>query len=270
MKMKIGAGMLIFFSSVCAAAGSDAILPLAQEGYKHRLEAVVYNERYLPEAIYGNNRSLVIDYYLMPRAGLTLYCESGFYSTKAGSGVLGIAGVYKDWAPWLYTFSSLSAGTNSEFLQEYRADHDFNFKVGAKKNIVMTAGGTYVKAHDVHTTSVVSPGVTAYLNKLILSFRYLRSASNPGWIVSGSSIYSAEYGAEGKSWLCLTVTEGGQGYLALEVLVPQEVRGNVTNFDLKYRKWLKKDFGFIAGAAYLKLEDSYEKYTVYLGSFKSF
>jgi YaiO family outer membrane protein len=127
-----------------------------------------------------------------------------------------------------------------------------------------------VKTHDEHTTSVISPGITVYLSKLILSYRYLDSASNPGGIVSGTSICSAGYGEENKSWLYLTVTKGGQGYLAISVFPPQEVKGNVVNLDLKYRKWLKKDFGFITGASYLNLENGYDKYTVYLGSFKSF
>ena len=245
-------------------------MSMAQEAYKHRLEASSIMKGIIPKLFMGTTNRWCLIIICMPHTGLTLYCEGGFYSTKTGGGAVGIVGAYKDWAPWLYTFSAVSAGTNSPFLQEYRADHDFNFKVGPKKNIVLTAGGTYVKAHDAHTTSVISPGITVYLDKLVLSYRYLDSTSDPGGIVSGSNIYSAQYGEEEKSWLCLTFTEGGQGYLAINVFPPVQVSGNVTNVDLKYRKWLKKDFGFIAGASYLKLENSYEKYTVYLGSFKSF
>jgi len=264
------AGLLFMFCAGRAFAGTDVTLPMLQENFKHRLEAVVYYERYSPEDIYGHNESLVLDYYSMPKPGLTLYGEGGFYTTISGGGAVGIIGAYKDWSPWLYTYSAVSAGTNSPFLQQYRVDHDFNFKTGPKKNIVWTAGGTYVKAHDEHSTSVISPGLTLYLNKLILSLRYLLSTSDPGGIVSGSSICSAGYGEENKSWLYLTLTKGGQGYLAVNVFPPQEVKGDVVNVDLKYRKWLNKDLGIITGTSYLNLENGYQKYTVYLGSFKSF
>ena len=270
MNKLIASGFILVFCAVRALAENGAIIPVKPVDFKNRLECTVYYEQYSPKDVYGENKSFLLDYYSMPYIGFTWFCEGGYLSRKEGDGVLGTAGAYKDWNPWFYTYSAVSAGTNSPYLQEYRADNDFNFKVFAKKNVVLTLGGTYVKAHDEHTDTVISPGITVYMGKLILSGRYLSDTSDPGGSVSGSGLLSAGYGQEGKSWVYLNLSSGGEGYLATYVFPPQQVSGNVRSVEVKYRKWLKSSCGYTASASYLDLQNSYEKYLMSFGIFRNF
>lgn len=271
MNKLIVMGLVLLCCALRLPAENAPIIPVQPtEDFKNRLECTVFYEQYSPKDVYGENKSVLLDYYSMPFTGFTWFCEGGFYSRIDGGGAVGIAGAYRDWSPWFYTYSALSAGTDSPYLQAFRADNDCNFKVGAKKNIVLTLGGTYMKAHDEHLDTVISPGITVYMEKWILSYRYLQNTSDPGGFVSGSTLLSAAYGQEGKSWIYLNCSAGGQGYLATYAFPPQQVSGNVTSVELKYRKWLKKSYGYTASVAYLELQDSYKKYTMSFGVFKNF
>lgn len=212
--------------------------------------------------------------------GATLYHKAGpdttyFFglsgiSRKEGQALLGQVGLYKDFLPWLYTFSALSSGTNSEFLPEVRVDHDFNIKLGASKDFVWIIGGSYIKYFDVHKDYIVSTGLTYYGQGWNFTYRIFRNKSDPGNIISTSQLLSLGIGREGYQWTYLDFSFGKQAYLPSYLVNPVEISqySNFVNF--KHRRWLEKNYGIYGALNYLKLSDGYEKYGLTAGFFWDF
>ena len=259
--------MIAGILSICLAQVfcEEVIIPK-----KFRGEVYVSYDRLSPNDVYGDRKNITFNVFDVYSKTLTFYGEAASFSWKEGDAAMAGAGAYKDWAERLYTFSSISAGTNSSYLQEYRLDNDFNIKLGAQKNIVFTVGGSYIKYFDVHSDFPLSSGMTLYLGKLICGFRYFMNTSNSGSVISYSQLYDLAYGAEGINWAFLTVSLGSQAYLATYVEPPQGVAGNISTIALKDRKWLGKGFGISGELNYLKLDNGYDKYGLILGGFREF
>ena len=124
------------------------LISLSAYAYDFRLELEGNYEYLSPHNTYGSWKSGFLRLYHKPVQGFTYFLEGGVFSRKhEGDAVLGVLGAYKDWSPWLYTYTSFSAGSNSTYLPKYRLDHEFNFKVGEKRNIVPSIGFTSAKYH---------------------------------------------------------------------------------------------------------------------------
>lgn len=244
---------------------------LSAYAFEFRLEAGGSYEYLSPHATYGSWKSGFIRLYHRPFSDFTYFLEGSVFSRKReGDAALGVIGAYKDWSPWLYTYSSLSFGSNSPYLHKYRLDHEFNFKVGAKRNIVPSFGFTYIKYHDVHKDYIVYPGITYYGRGFVITYRHFINRSYPGSVSSSSDLLSLGIGQEGKSWTYLDLSFGKQAYLATYLASPQEVRQKAFYISLSHRHWIKKNFGLFGGLNYFKLKDGYEKYGFSAGLFKDF
>ncbi|WP_456392944.1 YaiO family outer membrane beta-barrel protein [Persephonella sp.] len=242
--------------------------------YAFNLERVdvLYSYEYLtPNSTYGTWNSIeVMSYWkwgqnTTPFLGGTITDRS-----KEGGAFLSTLGAYRDWSEFLYTYSAVSFGSNSTYYPQYRLDHDFNFKVGRERNIVLTIGGSYIKYWDVHKDKVFSLGGTVYSGKFVGSLRYFYNISDPGNVTSSSYLVSVGYGAEKESWTYLDVYLGKQAYLATYLYQPEQVNQNAYIIELNHRQWVRNDAGFIVIVGYMKLEDGYEKYRISGGFFKEF
>ena len=233
---------------------------------------VQYNyERLDPYSEYGEWNSIDMMLYGKEGETWTPFVGGSVIDRKIeGSAALGVLGTYKDWTDWLYTYSSISFGTNSEYLPKYRLDHEFNFKLGPEQQYVLTAAGTYIKYWDVHKDIVLSLGGSIYYGKFIGTFRYFHNISKPGSVRSTSYLISLEYGAEKDQWTYLNVSWGKQAYLATNLSNPEEVRENSTIIGIGHRHWLNDTFGLIGELEYMRLEDSYNKYRISGGFFMDF
>ncbi|WP_297454911.1 YaiO family outer membrane beta-barrel protein [Persephonella sp.] len=233
---------------------------------------VQYNyERLDPYSDYGEWNSIDMMLYGKEGETWTPFVGGSVIDRKIeGSAALGVLGTYKDWTDWLYTYSSISFGTNSEYLPKYRLDHEFNFKLGPEQQYVLTAAGTYIKYWDVHKDIVLSLGGSIYYGKFIGTFRYFHNISKPGDVRSTSYLISLEYGAEKNQWTYLNVSWGKQAYLATNLSNPEEVRENSTIIGIGHRHWLNNTFGLIGELEYMRLEDSYNKYRISGGVFIDF
>lgn len=237
---------------------------------RHRLEANLSFEYLSPNGVYGSWKTASIGFYDKPRKDLTYFLQIGTFSRKEGEALLGTLGIYKDWMRRLYTYSSLSAGTRSDYLPQIRIDHDFNIKLGTKENIVWTAGASYIKYFDIHKDIILSTGITLYLDNWIWQYRLSRNESDPNSIVSYSHLFSAGYGREGWQWTYLDFSFGKQAYLASYLASPEEVRQNSLNISIKHRHWIDKDYGIFGDLSYFKLKDGYDKYGLSFGVFREF
>jgi YaiO family outer membrane protein len=255
--------LLICVTPSFAAASTDA-------PSERRLEGEVSYEYLSPYAAYGSWKAVSFGLYgrQAPLGGY--YVRGTGFSRDEGEAVLGTAGAYTDWTRYLYTHAAFSFGTDSAFLPRYRADLDLNFKFGPQQKIVATAGFTRVAYFTGATDTTLSPGLTLYQGKWILEYRYFANRSDPGNVDSSTNLLSAGYGREGDRWSFLTVTAGGQGYLAGYVSPAALVRQDFFSVDLKHRRWLNRDLGIFGGLGFMRLYNGYDKYAVSMGFFRGF
>ncbi len=233
---------------------------------------VKYNyERLDPYSEYGEWNSIDMMFYGKEDENWTPFVGGSVIDRKIeGRAALGVLGTYKDWTDWLYTYSSLSFGTNSVYLPKYRLDHEFNFKMGPQQQYVLTAAGTYIKYWDVHENIIFSVGSSIYYRKFVGTVRYFYNISKPGNLYSSSYLVSIDYGAEKDQWTYLTVSWGKQAYLATYLSNPEEVRQNSTIVGIGHRHWLNNTFGLIGELEYMRLQNSYNKYRISGGVFIDF
>jgi len=241
-----------------------------REQKTRRLEAYYSYEYLTPHDDYGSWHLLNLAYYDQLKRDFNYFVNLGAFSRDEGDAVLGNAGAYKDWSPSLYTFTSLSAGSNSEYLPKFRIDHDFNIKFGPSKSIVWTLGASYIDYHDVHEDVILSTGIVLYAQDWIVNYRLFRNSSSPGDVVSYSHLISTGYGREGWQWTYLNLSFGKQAYYATQLTNPEEVSQSSLYVCLKHRRWLGKDYGVFIDTSFFKLKDGYEKYSFSPGVFKEF
>jgi len=235
-----------------------------------RVEAHLLYESLSPHDIYGSWSNFLLSYYTSPKKGLTWFFQLGGFSRNVGDALLGVGGAYKDWGERFYTYTALSAGSDSAYLPQVRFDNDFNFKFGNKRNIVWTLGVTYLNYFNTHEDLILSSGITIYLQSLITTYRIFRNKSDPGNVTSFSHLIDAAIGKEGSQWTNLTFSFGNQAYLADYLAKPEEVDLDSLYLVLKHRRWIKKGWGLIGDISYFKLEDGYKKYGFSLGFFREF
>jgi YaiO family outer membrane protein len=255
--------LLAFFIAVNGSAQEDG-------NKSRRIEASVSFEHLSPHDIYGNWYSSNVGFYSKVSPSYTYFIQGSFHNRPEGSGMTMSGGCYKDWKDFLYTYSAVSAGSHSDYLPEFRIDHDFNFKLGRDKNYVLTAGVIYIDYFTGHTDLIFSGGTTVYLNKWIFQYRLFHNQSNPGSIGSFSHLLSAGYGEEGMQWTYVNISFGKQAYLATSLVTPQAVNQNSWNISLQHRRWIGKSYGIFSDASFFRLEDGYDKFGVSCGVFYEF
>lgn len=234
-----------------------------------RLEAS-YSFDYLdPNDLYGNWQAGQLSFYDTVTPDFTYFLQGVLYNRDEGTGAMGIVGAYIGWTSYLYTCTSMSAGTHQNYLPKIRFDHEFNFSVWPSKRINFPMGISYIDYFDDHSGWVFSGGPMISIEKLVLHYRLFYNISNPGTIASFSHLISLGYGQEGWLWTYLNVSFGKQAYLATFV-VPQEVNQDSFSLNLRHRHWLDKYYGVFGDVSYTKLEDGYDKYGIGLGFFYTF
>ncbi len=257
----------VFFGILLPA---NILMAQTFEEKSHRLEASCSYEYLDPRNAYGDWHKANLALYTKVSSTFTYFVEGSLLSHREGEGAVGTIGAYKDWTSFLYTYSAFSAGGGSDYLHRFRADHDFNFKIGKNKNYVITTGATYVYYSGNRYDFIISGGATLYLDKWVLHYRLFHNDSNPGSVESYSHLISIGYGAEKWQWTYLNVSFGKQAYLANVMAEPERVNNDSLNVALQHRHWLGKYYGIFGETSYFKLEDGYEKYGITCGIFYEF
>lgn len=201
--------------------------------------------------------------------GHAWYMELNAYNRKDGDGSAGqiVAGLYKDWTDWLYTFTSMSSGTNVDFLPRFRADQDFNFKLTEKRNIVWTLGGTFISYYNNSSDTILSTALNYYLPGWIFGGRYFYNISNPGALKSSSYSLSVDQGYWNRYMNTVIVSWGKQAYYATYLDSPQEVKRESTSVLLRHRNWIDEDWGFWVQGGYLSIKNGYHGESLGMGLF---
>jgi len=235
-----------------------------------RFEVSIGYEYLDPSSLYGAWKSLNLAYYQKVSQDLTLLYQAGLFNRDEGSGGLFALGAYKDWTPSLYTFSQISAGSNTDYLPKIRLDHDFYYKFGEKKEWVGILGLTYIDYHDVHKDTILSLGMTYYAPTYNITYRHFFNQSDPGNISSGTDLLSIGYGKEKDQWTYFDISYGNQAYQSLLDSGYSYINEDALNVKLTHRRWTDENSGWFGSIGYFDLDHGYKKYLFQVGYFIEF
>ncbi len=273
MKFKF-MGFIITLSALVILFISGMVLAAENPSNNNRID-LTYSYYYLePHGLYGSWNIGTVTYYNNSNKKFNYFIQgSGFSRTIEGEGFLGTVGTYGDWTPWFYTYTDVSIGTNYLYLPEFRADNNFNFKLGKNRNLVWEIGGSYIKYNSDNVNLIASTGLTDYYKRWIFSYRLFRTVSDPGSVVSWSHLYSIAYGKRYWERTYLNIITGNEAYL--EAYQPTVYPVNSVNYNAIYvevhqRIWLRKDFGILGTISYLTIQGNYKAFGVTAGIFKNF
>lgn len=259
--------LIVFLLAAAVIFAEEKAEPETPGRTKHRLEIKFMWEYLVPNDIYKTWKSLYLHYYGLPSTTFNYFLHLGTVFREEKNDHIGIIGGSRDWSSRFYTYTALVAGTECSYLPKFRFDNDLNFKLGKKRNVVWTLGINYINYFSAARDVILSSGITLYLPKWIGEYRIYRNHSSPGGYVSYTHLFSMGYGVEKKTWTYITVSSGSQAYLALYVLMPEEIKQSALNISFKHRQWLSRDFGLFIDLNYVGLKEGYDKYGVFWGFF---
>ncbi len=237
-------------------------------------------KRFLMEA-YTNREFISDSYGNWDSAGIRLtrngdgnawYIEANGYNRKKGDGAAPqvVGGLYYDWTPRFYTFTSVSTGGDVDYLPRFRADQDFNFKFGEEKQLVWVLGGSYIDYHTGSSDNIYSTGLNYYLPGWVLGYRFFYNISNPGALESTSHSVSIDQGYWYNYMNTLVVSWGNQAYMATYLDSPEAVRRDSVSVLLRHRHWISDDWGLWVQGGAVKVQDSYDGANLGTGVFVYF
>lgn len=264
------------FVGLLLSGGPALAAPLEDESFffvpKNKIEVSVSHESVSPHSVYGNWKSMSVQYSRKAAVDFTWFAQFDMFSRNSGHGNLVTVGAYKDWNDSFYTYTALSSGSNVDYLQKFRVDQTFYLKFGPEKQYVWNFGGTYIDYHNDNTDKILQTGLTIYNNKWAYGFNLFRNKSDPGSVTSYSREYTISYGKERQALTQLTYANGKEAYLAMDLAVPTAARNSSKLWSLNHRRWLglEKDHGYVIGVNYFDLENGYRSTEFTLGYFKEY
>ena len=251
--------------------------PVVNEAYfferKNRLEVSGSFDSLSPNATYGNWQNVSVSFYRKERKDLVWFAMLESFSRNEGGATLATLGAYKDWNAAMYTYTSISTGTNSSYLQKFRIDHDFNFKFGKENQLILTAGGSFIQYYSDYRDYILTLGLTKHINsKLAVGYQVFRNVSQPGSVESYSHQFSVDYGKERQQLTSLIYSFGTQAYLPAGLVSPAALVNPSQLISLKHRRWLGKDrdYGYFVEINYFNLQENYSSIGALIGYFREY
>ena len=235
-----------------------------------RIEVSGLYEYLSPKDVYGNWGSGTLGFSQKISEDLNLISDFSYFSRNEGSGILVAVGGYKDWSRDMFTFTSISAGTNVVITPKVRFDNDFNFKLGEKQAFILPLGFTYIWYYDLRNDVLLSTGLSVYLDSWIFTYRFFLNFSNPGTTISFSNLLSIGCGKEGEQWTYFDISYGELKSLPANIDSYMAISEKSLYLSFKHRSWIGSDYGVFTDLNYLNVIDLYQKYGISLGFFKEF
>lgn len=188
----------------------------------------------------------------------------------SGRGSFAAAGWLRDWAPRLFTYTSIGAGTgDAPHVPRLRTDLDVNVKLLASRRLVAIAGATTVRYQEQRRDDIVSAGLSLY-GPVVATYRYFHNASYPGAIGSSSQLLQVSFERRGEQAAFLRHSWGSEAYLPSIIISPEAVRTRGRSTTLSYRHWLSEAGGFISEVERQTKGDSFRRTAVRAGIFFQF
>lgn len=85
-----------------------------------------------------------------------------------------------EWGAGFFTIAGGGRGFDARFFPAWRADASAGQRFGARKNIVATLGGSYVKSQDVYEDYAATSSLSLYLTGIVIEAGARYNTSTPG------------------------------------------------------------------------------------------
>lgn len=207
--------------------------------------------------------------YLRRAGKCSYYVELNYmYREKmGGSAFVPVAGAYVDWTKWLYTFTSASVGTETEYSPLFRINNDICFKLGGKKQFVTVVGADYIDFHTEQSIAIVSTGLYYYGTGVVLSYRLFLNTCFPGFKKSFTHLASVDQGHRGEYMNTFTVSYGNQAYQTSYV----DINRRAWYALYKHQNWIgEKGWGVYGQIGFSSVSHAYNILNTSFGIIKDF
>jgi YaiO family outer membrane protein len=175
------------------------------------------------------------------------------------------AGIYRDWLPRFYTYSSLGTASHTMWMSKFRVDNELNYKMGKLKQYILTSGQSVIYTSKLKQDYIISMGGVIYMPHWVIDGKYFFNRSDPDQIWSNTTRISLSAGTQKKTWTTLSLAIGAQAYQGSVGNIPVDQK--VQSIDLGQLIWLNPEQGIKLGAGYQKVVDAYDKYEARIGYF---
>jgi YaiO family outer membrane protein len=148
------------------------------------------------------------------------------------------------WSPDWFSSVFIGGGQDSDLWPSLRLDASLSRKWLSRRQLVTSAGVSYLRAHDEHRDYALTLGGQYYFDgPWIIEGGARHNRSHPG-DVQATSYYSAlTYGRYAERYLVIRLDSGREAYQMVGDN-PSLVDFSSDAVSLTWREWLRRDFGF--------------------------
>ncbi|HEU5219509.1 MAG TPA: YaiO family outer membrane beta-barrel protein [Gemmatimonadales bacterium] len=162
-------------------------------------------------------------------------------------GVYGALADVHSFGSRVYSQLSIGGGTGAYVLPKLRVDAALAIKLGSARSVVLTAGGTFVKAKTIYEDRALFGGLTWYAGPAVLELSGRINWSDPNAVRSERVNGAVTLGRPGRRVVVLRGGAGTEGYqltgatATLRRFASQEGA-------FAWREWTGRHFGFVVGS----------------------
>ena len=187
--------------------------------------------------------------------------------SKFGSrGGIGAIGYTKVLSPDWFATGSVAVGHGGPNWANARADVEVSTKWGEQRSIVTGVALYHARFDGDRSDNGLRLSLVGYLpGSVVLEAGVTFNVSEPGAVRSQMPYISASFGSEGVQYFTVRAANGSEAYQAVGE-GQQLVDFNSRSLGIGWRRWVTRDWGFIAQAEHYR-NPSYERNTLGAGIF---
>lgn len=194
------------------------------------------------------------------------YLDAKAQEAFRDSGVYGALANVHTFGSRVYSQVSVGGGTGTYVLPDLRLDAALAVKLGARKSVVVTGGGTMVKAKSVYQDRAVFGGLVWYAGPAVVELSGRVNWSDPNSVRSERIGGAVTVGSAGRRLVVIRGSAGTEGYQLTGVNSTLR-RFRSQEAGLSWREWTGPRFGLVLGGE-LYHNPFYTRAGVSLGVFR--
>lgn len=183
--------------------------PLAAQGPSRQLEAGAFYHRVSNG--FGDWTGATARLTLQG-TGNVWYVDARAQRAFRDEGVYGALTHVRDLSDGVYFSAGLGAGTGAFALPAFRGDASLHWKLGRARRVVLTTGGTYVRARQSFEDVAAAASLTWYASGAVLELGGRVNWSYPGAVRTERVMAGATLGRPGGRTVVLRGSAGREGY----------------------------------------------------------
>ncbi len=151
---------------------------------------------------------------------------------------------YHNWSPRFFSYAQVSVASGD--IQPNRMVYaEGDWKFGERGTTVMALGGATMANPDTTSTRYLSVGPTLYRGMMVYTLRFLPSDTNG--VHASATQFTAEFNGLGSNQFIANFLDGSQPSVLVGFPPASSRFQRLTEFDLTWKHWVTKRFGFTLG-----------------------